>query len=133
MRRSHQADLAAGSRGIGDAIKKNERPPHSQLIDSHTKTSMRNFSDHRHLCRAADIWVLAAVEPTYTFLGSACKAKNICGGKQIPQGLQMAGATNPRDLAETAYACLALSRGGLAALEPSACFLQAVNSRERSE
>lgn len=94
-------------------LKRIKDPNTPAQTDLHTEPSTRNFSDHRHRRRASDIWVLAVVEPTYTFLGTACKPKNCCGGKQIPQGPGEAGAAVPREPAETGlHAWLCAGRAG---------------------
>lgn len=125
---SHQAALMARFRGTGIWL----RTHAPTLIDLHTKTSTRNFSGHRYIHRSSDIWVLALVEPTQALPGTACEAKNSCGGKQIPQGLQMAGAVSPRELAETAW--LALGRVGWLhqSLQHVFCLLQIPGNAQNS-
>lgn len=79
------------------------KDPHTPtLTDLYTEPSTRNFSDCHYTCGLLIFGFWQWWSPLARFQATACKAKNSCGGKQIPQGLRMAGAASPRELAERA-------------------------------
>lgn len=129
---SHQAALVERFRGTGIWLKGTEDPYTPTLIHLHTKKSTRNFSGHHYIHRAPDIWVLAVVESNQALQTLLVRLKTVVEGSKSLKACKRLEQRVPGSLQR--QPCMAGSwMGGLAPREPSACFLPAANSWERSE